>query len=645
MNALYPLFGVREPLTTVPSIVTITSLTLVIFLVSQRKDIGRSLNVFTQDFPVELDTRGVILCALSILLLLLSVVGALYANTFLLISAIIGIAAFFVAGICSSKLMPSRYHMFVLFAISLSLLFQASLISRHIMGYDIFGEYYAFNLVKTAGYWSPPGVVVSYTESGVLNSVLSITILPTIYSAILDLNGELIFKTIFPFFFALVPLFLYKIYESQSGKLAALLSVFFFIAETINFYGLESLSLAREMIAYLFFSAAIFSLLHPDMNTRNKRILIITFSAGLAVSHYSISFIYVFYMVFAFIALRARGTSKKSLDFPLVICIIAITFAWYMYVSSPPLNKLIDVIHNISQNLAQDLFNPQARLPSEFDRLSPTVQTDIVGLIHKILIYITHCFIVVGVVILAIKPKKLRFNPEFRWMAIFAALILLACFAVPNLAPTLNISRFYRATMIFLEPLLVVGGMYFLGLFERIRVPSWVKFGKVTFKDLRMLTLTIVLVSFFLFRIGLVNHIAGGYPTSFSLDFGRMKTSTNLGVRTEIFSVSVSEQDLFGATWLAAEVENASLVYADYGRAILFDYTDLRPENIGYLVNDTQMEPSSYIYLRRLNVVEGLVSTPTPGRPLLFNLSDISLLLTQSNKIYSNGQSETYSLP
>jgi len=164
-----------------------------------------------------------------------------------------------------------------------------------------------------------------------------------------------------------------------------------------------------------------------------------------------------------------------------------------------------------------------------------------------------------------------------------------------------------------------------------------------------------VLIAFFLFQVGFVNHITEGYPYSYSLDFNRKKTSTDLGLRVSLYSVYVPEQDFFSAQWLRQNKDNEYLVCADgsWGRPILLAYALLNYDKICYLFNATkpedlfnvtkleEPEPSCYIYLRHLNVREGLIYTVTGA----FNLSDISLLLAQSNKIYSNGDSEIYSVP
>lgn len=644
VNTLYPLLGISAPLSTLPLMVTTSALTLAIFIFSQIRGIGINSNKYSQLFHSEIDTKGAILSGVSISLLSLSIVGALYHSVFLLVSAIAGTAAIFATSIFLYKRVPSCHYTFALFVVSLSLLLQTSLITRHIMGWgDIFGEYYVYQSVRTAGHWASPGIVLSHDAISNLQSILSVTILPTAYSAVLNLNGELIFKIVFPFVFCFAPIFLFKTYETQLGKIVALLSVFFFIAEPLNLYGLGSLSLAREMITYLFLSAMIFCFVKQDLDLWTRRVLVIMFSAGLAVSHYSLAFLSVFLIVFVYVAMRITGKKDALLNLALVLCIVSITFGWYMYVATPPLNNLTDAFQNVASRLTTDLFNPQNRVDQGMTVLSPTSQpASLIGLIQKAIIYITEFFVAVGAIVLAIKPKEFKFHQVFRWMAICAALILLVCLAIPNVAPLLNLARFYRYAMIFLAPLFTLGGVYFLGLFRKILNRSLAR-PRFAVRDFRLFMLTILLVAFFLFRSGSVNTIAGGLPSSYSLDFDRLKNPAFWSIIGSSYEVYVPEQDLSSGTWLASQIGKSYLVYADYGMGITtLMYTAPNRQSIDYVMNGTQPTPGSYIYLRTFNALIGIIASPEPS---YLNLSDLSPPPSQNCRIYSNGGSDVYFVP
>ena len=645
-DVLYLAVGISAPLSTLPLLITISTLTLVVFVFGLLKK-NEGPKELPEFFGFKINKKGVFLCLLSILVLILSIIGAVYDNVFLMLSVITGIAAIFSASVYLRNRITSTYFMFILFTVSLSLVLQTSLISRHIMGWDIFREYQVFVSVSRTETWVPSGIVSSYTSDTILNSLLSITILPTVYSTIMSFDGELIFKIVFPFIFCFVPVILFKTYETQLGKTVALLSVFFFIADPLNLYGLGSLSLMREMIVYLFISATVFCFINRDLSISTRKVLIIAFSAGIAISHYSFAFLYAFLILFVYIAMRLSGKKHEILNLALVFSVVGIVFVWYMYISSPPLNKLIVVFEYIGSRFTQDLLTSQ-RIDPGMSAISPLSQVmSLNGLIHKVIIYISEFFVAVGIAVLALKPKKISYGHLFRWMGLFAAFLLVICLAVPNIAPVLNFSRYYRFTMVFLAPLFTLGGLIFLGLFAKIWKPSRIKH-KFAARNLSLFILVLILVIFFFFRSGFANTIILDYPDSYSLDFNRMKTSPIFGVRFGLYSISNLESDISSARWLSSQTGKSPLVYSEQtiGNSTLIDYAYIKSENIAYLYGQTQLESGAYVYLRSLNIVMGMVSNSSYDNPgAYFNLSDLYPSLSQTNLIYSNGASEVFSAP
>ena len=85
-----------------------------------------------------------------------------------------------------SKDVKKEVYPFIIFICGISLLFHWSLISMNLTGGDIQYEYYFSNLVSTYGYWSPQ-------LPNNLNAMLSVIILPPIYSKILNINIVWIF--------------------------------------------------------------------------------------------------------------------------------------------------------------------------------------------------------------------------------------------------------------------------------------------------------------------------------------------------------------------------------------------------------------------------------------------------------------------
>jgi len=341
--------------------ITVSGLTLILFLLNyRRKDKGaRPLS-----FGKENVTTILQICLLFVLPVL-SIIGALYRNTSPLLLMILGVAVLCVVSIFSDRLIHGKIFTLAIASASIALLLHTALISKYFMGSpDGFLEFYVFKLTEIGGCWHTPGPIISYSLIDNLNSLLSITILPTTYTAMLRIDGEVFFKLFYPLVFSLVPLALYKMYEKQTDKKVALLSVIFFISASITFYGLEPLSLARQIVGQFFFILSMFLMVENKLALGKKRVLLIIFAAALTVSHYSLAYIFLFYIVSLFVLSRIHiplyrkehTHVAKILSPSLILLLIALTFSWYIYVSDSPLNQLLNSVHRIIDNFNSDFF-------------------------------------------------------------------------------------------------------------------------------------------------------------------------------------------------------------------------------------------------------------------------------------------------
>jgi uncharacterized membrane protein len=155
-----------------------------------------------------------------------------------------------------------------------------------------------------------------------------------------------------------------------------------------------------------------------------------------------------------------------------------------------------------------------------------------------------------------------------------------------------------------------------------------------------------VIIAFFIFQSGFVYEVTKDVPTWGALSKDRINPVTNLALYTEYIHV----QDVFGARWLLQNNDGMSKIYADRSSNYhaLTSYGMLLPEyqyNYAYLLsnNTKNVEDGAYMYLGNLNVVYGKAEGPQPG--LLWNVTEISPLLSECDKIYSNGYSDIYQNP
>jgi uncharacterized membrane protein len=655
MNAISIILSFSMLLSSTASVMAIGGLTLLLFLLCYRQE-DKKIGI---PFFSKMNKATVLHVPLIIGLPVVSIIGALSRNTSIIAISIVVIAVWLAASILFDKLKSPGIFPLIILSVSISLLIQTVLISKYFMGSDIFSEFYVFKLTETRGYWFPPGQVLSYSQLDTLNSILSVTILPTVFTTVTGIGGEAFFKFFYPFVFSLIPLSLYQAYEQSIGGKLALLSAVFYISNPINFNGIEPLSLTRQILAEFFLVLFIFVVMDKEIVGAKKNVLLIIFSAAIIVSHYAIAFILLFYLLLLFILPRIKelrmfsfkARAREVLKPTLITIIILMIFSWYIYISQAPLNQLTNSIRNIYSLFGTDFFSTQSRFQPALQSLSPFAPTTVTGLINKYLVYLEEFSIVIGVLVLAIKPRILNFGSEFRSVAIISLLILILCIVVPNLAPTLNMTRFYSIVIPFLAPFCVLGGKWFLEavanlsaralpsrLLKKISGPS-----KIKTNNLILFLITSLVIVTFLFSIGLIDHVTQGYPDSYSLDLNRREASTKIDILAGTYNVYLLDQDVYGARWLYGNMNPTKSVYADDFShfAGLRGYTLISDTLIQQITNGSVLEPSDYVYLRYLNVKIGLISNQIRS----FNTSDLSPVISSCDGIYSSGGSIVYYKP
>ena len=644
INELYPLLGISQPLSTIPLTLTMSGVTLVLFVIGLRRDTQQTLNLI--EFSL-IDHTGRLIRAIPLVFLpVLGIIGAIYRD-FAVPLLIIAVAVLFVLSILSTRLIPTELYPFLIFAICLGLALQFTLMSQHIMGNDAPLEYYIYQFTEVAGHWSPL-VAVGQIEI-YYNSMLSITILPTVFSALLNVNGELLFKVLFPLFFCFVPLTLYNILTKQGWKVStSLLATLFFISGPLVFYGGEPLSLNRQIIGEFFLILSIFLILETKFNSKNKTLLLIIFGAALAVSHYTLLFVYLGFLVFVLLISKIKNKTHPAVNVRLVLITFIISLSWYLTYSTPLLPEIRDTFGNIVSNINSDLSNPLVVTASS-NLFAGHPISNVASPINWGLFASVHFLIVVGILIVTFKPKYVQVGFTYRVMIFFSGIILFATLVVPNFAPIINFSRFYALTMLFLAPCFVFGGEAILHLVKRVGIKITRRHNWHFKVNITILIIAILASSYFLSQSGFVNHVTGGSILSFTLDWDKslnlnMSTSFEPAAKVNFYTVYTPDQDVLSAEWLSAKKANNSFIYCDS----IANYHPLHiwgriPVNILLdLANETKLISNSFIYLRTFNVENGFI---TPILSPAYYLSEINPELSNCNLLYTNGQSVVYGSP
>jgi len=628
-NTLYPILGLPNPLSAFNILASVFGIVLILYLIWWWRCRGLSNSSVTsfKFSPV---------VALLISIPFVTVIGTILANIsdntailmlLVLITSLVVICAF------AKGLIPSEIYPLAILAISFFLLFHVSLISNYLIGADVHTEYYFAQLTSVNSIWNS---TISYPYNG----MLSVTILPVIYSGFLNMDINWVYKIVYPMIFLLVPLTLYLAYRRQTSPLIAFLSVFFFVS--FDTFYVQMLGLAREMIAEVFFALLIVLIVEEKMSLTQRRLLFIVFSAALIVSHYALAYIFMFYILITpFLSHFFKRTNDKSIPVitgSMIVGYVVMTFSWDLFVSPASFQSLTSTLGYIYRAVQLYVLGPGV------GGLLPGYTSPI----HEVGTYVfllPQLLIVIGIIGLILKRKQSQFNQEYSSMSVTSLSILLMAIFLPKFAAGLNMSRFYHIALFFLAPFCVIGGILILGsianiksrFFSASRKFNWAIYDYV--KKPWLFLIAVLLISLFLFQVGFIYEITGDVPTSISLSKDRMNSWT-----IYMNQLYVDEQEVIASKWLSKYENNKSMIYADAGpNRYLTSYGLIPLERVSIMDPKIQKETSgwSYFFFGRLSVVNNEIV----GYNAVWNNTDFSYILNNTNKIYSSGASDIYCSP
>jgi uncharacterized membrane protein len=624
INEFSLLIGILQPLSQMPLILTFSSAVLLGAFLAYLRGATIKLNVDAKSL------REVSSALVFALLPFLSVTGSIYSNVqgnSLILLIMIGlISLLFTLAIFFKKLFPSKIYPFAIFMISISLLYHSSFISPHIVsfGSDLTGEYFAFKNTQNNAFWNSSATFIGgpKTNEGRIYSMLSVTILPTVYSSLLEIDPVWMFKIIYPLLFSLLPVGLYLLWKKYFSEKFAFISAFFFVAQE-TFYT-EMLGLNRQIMAELFFILLLLIILNERSNkSTSKWMAFMFFSFALVTSHYGLAEIVLLLFSLASLYMLLFHRLSRRLTISMVFILFILMFSWYIFINK---SVVFDAILEFSEYVYRqlgDFFNPASRGETVLRGLGLERAPSIWNTVSRVFAYITEAFIVVGFLELIRKRGKFNFDKEYFIFTFLSMGILMALIVVPGLAETMNMTRFYHVLLFFLAPLCVLGAEKIVKIFNKRKTEL-----------VTLILLSTVLVPFFLFQTEFMFEIAGSDSWSVPLSKHRISTTKLYGELgyTDLYIV-------YGSRWLSSNVAIKNMqIYSDsIARNWLRGYGLISPGYVESLSNVTQVATNGIVYLSSLNVNENILV----GKYFSWNLSEIHFIGDLS-KVYTNGGSEVY---
>lgn len=623
-NFLMPPLGEMHPISSLPLLLLISVIAIALSILAYVRD---------RDFMASQEVGTICMADLNLLIFLfalpvISTVGALVITIYsynvinLLLISIIAIIPILVA----FERFPKKYYALAILSIALSLLFNRSMVSQYLWGWDIHTEYYIAQQVLSQGFWNSD----LYTN---VNSILSIVTLAPAYASLSDISIVWVFKIIYPVLFSLVPLGLYDVFRNQFNEKVAFFAVFFFV----SFYGFysEMPVLPRQEIAELFIVLFLILIVNVDVPKGKRIVLAVIFLIALIVSHYALSAIFLSILLVVmliqfteyFMTRRKNRLNNKSYDLfhpILIISMICFFVVWYFFIAG---SVVIDTIVNIISNLITEGISGS--------QSAGIVQMKHISIFYSVLgylIYLTQLLIALGLLMVVLSKVKFDIKPEFKWISIAFFFLLVISVFVPVLSKSLTFSRLFDFASLFLAPFALVGGLTIFRFLNMIRSNKKPSNGLKAILKLSSTFFTVYL----LLNIGFVNEVLNDHPNSIALDF-------NLDYP------KYSDSEVKGASWMGQHGTTLYSMGDPFGSVLLRGYI-YPPWSVKYFMGDTTAVPDNVtIFLRQLNV-DGTVMirsvNPYYEKPYdyvsLQQSAFFNTILIHKSTVYVNGGSEVW---
>jgi uncharacterized membrane protein len=640
INTVGPAIGISQPLSLIPLVATLSPAVLLLAFISYfREDVH-----YLASAPISINRKFVLSVALPLCLPVVAVVGALLMNfsgnnsILLLLIAMISVCVS--VSILVKKLVSPKIYVLIVLMIALALLFHSALVSNYIWGNDIQLEYYVFNLTESNKFWAPNLPMFWDLTYGRFNSMLSITILPTIYSSVLAMDPTWVLKIVYPLVFSLVPVGLFLLWKPYIGSKRSFFAVFLFVAQS-TFYT-EMVTLDRQIVGELFLVLLFMVLLSRKMGQFNRNLCFIVFGAALVVSHYALSYLFMFFILFEWGIHQYFVKKISKVNLIKVISFFVIAFSWYIYTSNAgSFETFLSFGNNVLSSIGE-FANLGSRSEGVLIGLGLASSPTLLNTVSRIIAYVIEIFIVLGFLALVTKQTKLGFNRNYIAFAWVSMSLLAASILLPGFSDTLRVERFFHISLFFLAPFCVIGAEYLYGVLTDLSSNWKFKLHQKLGRKMRRkpaIYLCAILVLYLLFQTNFLYEIAGS--ESWSIPLSKQRLDPILLYTNYAY---IEGSDVAGTKWLVNNIDfNHTTLYADLPSIYnpLTSYGMIYRNYVKPIYNVTQVTTNGTIYLSRLNVVYGLMII---GNNLdnVGNTSDVFSTWDNINKICTNGACEIY---
>jgi len=652
MNIIYPFLGISRPISLVPLVATMSVVVFILCVLAYIRDKDFSNPNFIK-VEMILSPPALFLYLIPFFAIFGTYIVNFYQNNIIQIFLIVIISVVVIL-IIFDKFVPKYSYPLAIFVISLSLLYHDNLISSYLTGFDVHPQYYFAKIVEQSSYWN----LSLYSN---VNAMVSVTLLPVIYSKILSLDITWVFKIIYPIFFALIPVALYQLYKKYTSKKISFLACFFFISFPV-FWTLRSMT---QYLGEFFFALLLLLNFRSNLEKNKKIFLSLIFISSLIVSHYGTTYlVFFFYFILTILIYQllkvwpfTRNNTESSPNFKLnvfinpmiVLSSLVLIIIWYTSVGGGSSFRTIIYIKNIILNGLSNFSLPFSQSASLQTATGNFVVASIWRHINWFVMVVSVAMIALGFIRVIFKPKEgnYQFRNDFLAMLCSSTLLIGSTVVLPNFANFYNVTRLYHLSLFFLALLMIIGviqlsNLYFCVIKKKGKKYFSSKSAKYKKNTTFSIAILCILLPYFLFNTGLIYEITDDapIPSGISLSFERIKNSDNTNVFFIYYYYNWSNDDIAGAKWLSINKDD-DYVYADYvsGPHVLNSYGLIPSYNIKLLNNNT-ITKNGYFYLFELNLERGVIPIPDPkvhNKKIFLALANFEEDFDKKGCVYSNG--------
>ena len=638
LNIVGPLLGITKPMSTKNVLVLMISLSIIMSVlcyINEKRKGNHTINQQTIYRIIDIDRtttiKAIFICHLPVLAITGTFLMNTYNNNVLLIITLILIAL--IPLLISLNRLPQELYGLSIFMSSISLLFHTSLISDYLWGWDIHFEYFVSNNVLTSQLWDP-------ASAQGLNSLLLLTIVAPIYSQVMGLNLQWVFKIVFPFLFSLVPLALYQLYAGVfKNKYLIALSPFFFMF----FYGFFKSMPDKQMIAELFLVLIIYIIIMNKIVAIDWRAIILILSFTLIVSHYGVSWLFLIMLTFIACLIHldrrfinnatnniSNNTFNQSLNLFCVMFGVLVVIWYYLTASGSNFTTIVNLGASVTSNLVELIQEPSVRSGIGY---ATTQMPTALWRFYKLPFFILIGFITMGMFITTFyyfTQRKSQISAIYFFISLF-----FYCFMMVSVFLTLGLGmdRAVQISLLTLSPFTFIGLNAIVQKLKDIGAQRSTKDSKEIFEGPRVsaIIIAIFLLVFLLLNSGVIFELTKDpYPPLFAIN------------KTTDFPVFTSAEHS-GAAWLLANKNSEGLITDDRGQLLLAE--SIWKDEIKVLRPKTEsLEENRYIYLGKYATEEVLLGDTIVG----FNREHIPIskttvynkVLSHKSIIYYSGKSK-----